>query len=258
MVQEQSPKTGQTLTLAVGVQKTITYVGRHWLALVNLFCGVLFGLPWLAPIMMKVGASGPARVIYLVYSFLCHQLADRSFFLFGPKWMYSSADLLPYAPAADTWLGLRAFVGLPALGYKVAWSDRMVALYGGLFLGGLMFALLRCWLHAPRWRTVALMTLPMVVDGATHWASDLVGLGRGFRDSNAWLATLTANLLPQAFYLGNSLGSFNSWMRLTTGLFFGLAVAWAVYPRLEEVVNEQARMRSAHATLVRPGQESIA
>jgi uncharacterized membrane protein len=247
MAQEQS-KIDPPLTLAVRMGKEITNLGRHWLAWVNLFSGTLVGLPWLAPILMKIGAVGPARAIYLAYGLMCHQLADRSFFLFGPRWMYSSAELLPYAPGADTWLGLRSFIGAPELGYKVAWSDRMVALYGGIFLAGLIFALLRKWLHAPRWHIVALMTLPMIVDGATHWASDLVGLGRGFRDSNAWLATLTGNLLPQGFYLGNSLGSFNSWMRLATGLFFGLAVAWVVFPMLEALVNEHARMRSARAT----------
>jgi uncharacterized membrane protein len=222
----------------MGLQQGILGLSRHWLAAVNLAWGVLVGLPWLAPILMKVGAVGPAQTIYWVYSLLCHQLADRSFFLFGPRLMYSATDLLPYAPDANTWMGLRAFIGTPDLGYKVAWSDRMVFLYGGILLGGLLFALPRRRLKPPHWSILGLMTAPMVVDGITHWLSDLAGLGRGFRDDNAWLAALTGNFFPSTFYVGNALGSFNSWMRLSTGLLFGLAVVWLTYPLLEAVFRD--------------------
>ena len=194
--------------------------------------GLIVGLPWLAPVLMKIGATGPARAVYYVYSFLCHQLANRSFFLFGSKWMYSYAEVLPFVPGVDPWVGLRAFIGTPELGYKVAWSDRMVSLYGGIFLGGLIFALLDHRLRSPRWWMFVLLIVPMAVDGITHTISDLTGVGQGFRYDNAWLATLTGHLLPQRFYVGTEVGSFNSWMRLITGLLFGLAMAWMVYPVL--------------------------
>ena len=239
MVEENVVEIGRAPRPAVRSRHRVLALSRHWLAWANLFSGALVGVPWLAPALMKIGAVGPARLIYVVYGFLCHQLADRSFFLFGPRWMYSATELLRYAPGADTWLGLRAFVGTPELGYKVAWSDRMMALYGGLFLGGLLFALVRRRLHALNWRIFGLLTLPMVVDGVTHWVSDLAGLEQGFRYTNAWLARLTGRLLPQSFYVGNALGSFNSWMRLSTGLLFGLAVAWVVYPALEAIFKEQ-------------------
>jgi len=109
----------------------------------------------------------------------------------------------------------------------------MVALYGGILLGGLLFARLRYRLKPPHWSVLGLMTAPMILDGITHWISDLAGPGRGFRDDNVWLATLTGNLFPPAFYAGNALGSFNSWMRIVTGLLFGLAVVWLVYPFVE-------------------------
>jgi hypothetical protein len=112
----------------------------------------------------------------------------------------------------------------------------MVSMYGGIFLGGLIFALLRSRLRLPGWRAFGLMIalmIPMIVDGATHWVSDLAGIGWGFRYTNAWLAALTGNLFPLSFYVGNELGSFNSWMRLITGLLFGLAAAWMNYPLLE-------------------------
>lgn len=205
---------------------------RHWLAWANTALGLLWGFPWLAPVLMKLGIVGPARVIYGVYRFLCHQLADRSFFLFGPKWMYTFTELLPFAPDADTWQGLRAFVGTPELGYKVAWSDRMVWMYSGLLLGGLLYALLRRSIRPLGWRGFVLMIAPMAVDGGTHWLSDFAGVGKGFRYTNGWLAALTGDLLPPSFYIGNGVGSFNFWMRLITGLLFGLAVVWLAYPRL--------------------------
>ena len=190
---------------------------------------------------MKIGAIRLARAIYFVYRFLCHQFADRSFFLFGPKLMYSYTELLPFASNANNWLGLRTFIGTPELGYKVAWSDRMVSMYGGIFLGGLIFALLRSRLRSPGWRTFGLMIalmIPMILDGTTHWVSDLAGVGQGFRYTNAWLARLTGNLFPQSFYVGNGLGSLNSWMRLVTGLLFGLAAVWMIYPLLETSFHE--------------------
>jgi uncharacterized membrane protein len=230
---QQVMVTGRRRTLVIWLQRKVLELSRHWLAWANLVWGLIVGLPWLAPVLMKIGAAGPARAIYFAYSFLCHQLANRSFFLFGPKWMYSYTELLPYMPSTDIQLGLRAFIGTPELGYKVAWSDRMVSLYGSIFLGGLIFALLRRRLKPPKWHTFGLMIAPMIVDGTTHALSDLAGMGQGFRYNNAWLATLTGNLFPQGFYVGTELGSFNSWMRLISGLLFGLAIVWMAYPLFE-------------------------
>ncbi len=83
----------------------------------------------------------------------------------------------------------------------------------------------------PFW-AVSVLLMPMVIDGLTHMISDLAGIGQGFRDSNAWLATLTGNALPATFYAGDALGSFNSWMRLISGVLFGLGVAWLAFPYL--------------------------
>jgi uncharacterized membrane protein len=238
MYEQGTTRTGNHRALAVWLQKRTLGLSRHWLAWANLGWGMLFGLPWLAPILMEAGASWPGRAIYTIYSFLCHQFANRSFFLFGPKSMYSYSELQSVAPDAATWLGLRAFIGSAEVGYKVAWSDRMVSLYGGVLLGGLLFALFRRYVKPPRGRTLVLMIAPIILDGTTHWISDLAGVGRGFRYTNAWLGTLTGNALPQSFYVGNALGSFNSWMRLITGLLFGLAMVWLTYPFIADYFQE--------------------
>jgi len=94
---------------------------------------------------------------------------------------------------------------------------------------------------SPRWYVFGLMIAPMIVDGVTHMLSDFAGIGQGFRYTNAWLAALTNNLFPQGVYVGNELGSFNSWMRLVSGLLFGLAVVWMLYPLFEAYFRDARR-----------------
>jgi uncharacterized membrane protein len=238
MVGKSVAATGLELDVEARLQRAILEFSRHWLAWINLLWGILIGLPWLAPVMMHLGTTRWARAIYAFYGLLCHQLANRSFFLFGPKWMYSYNALLIYAADAYTVPGLRAFIGNPELGYKVAWSDRMVSLYGGIFLGGIIFALLRRRLKLFKWVIPLLMIVPIVIDGGTHMISDLSGIGSGFRYNNAWLAYLTRNSFPPGFYVGNELGSFNSWMRLITGSLAGLAITWLVYPLLDSAFRD--------------------
>ncbi|MBE3040740.1 MAG: DUF2085 domain-containing protein, partial [Chloroflexi bacterium] len=83
-----------------------------------------------------------------------------------------------------------------------------------------------------------LFLLPMAVDGGTHFLSDLAGIGQGFRDTNLWLATLSQNIFRPEFYAGDAWGSFNSMMRLLTGVLFGLGVAWFAFPYLDDALSE--------------------
>jgi len=213
------------------------WVAAHWLALVNTAWGILVTVPWLAPVAMHSGWTRLANAIYFTYSFLCHQYANRSFFLFGPKVMYAHTELLPYAANIGTWWGLRAFRGAPGLGYKVAWSDRMVWMYGSIFAAGLLFALVRRKVRPLPWLAFVLLLAPLALDGGTHFISDLFGVGQGFRYTNGWLAVLTGNALPAYFYVGNAPGSFNFLMRFITGVISGLAIVWFVYPRLQRALG---------------------
>jgi uncharacterized membrane protein len=115
----------------------------------------------------------------------------------------------------------------------MAWSDRMTAMYSGLFVSLVVVRLLGRRLKAlPVWAFLLLL-LPMAVDGGSHFLSDFSGFGQGFRDSNRWLAALTGNLLPASFFAGDAWGSFNALLRLVTGILFGVAVAWFAAPRIE-------------------------
>ncbi len=228
-------------SFAVFVNRALLGFSRRWLFVITVLVGIYVGLPWLAPLFMEIGWTGAGKVIYLIYSTQCHQLPQRSFFLFGPQAMYSLAQVQAVWQNTTNPFILRQFVGNVAMGWKVAWSDRMVSMYGGVFLGSLLFWPLRKRLRSlPLW-AFALLILPMAVDGGMHMISDIAGLGNGFRDSNAWLAALAGNIFPAAFYAGDALGSFSSWMRLITGLVFGLAIVWLTYPLLEGLFADTAR-----------------
>jgi uncharacterized membrane protein len=225
----------------------VLWLARHWLAVFNMAWGIFVILPWLAPIFLRLGLTGPANAIYFGYSFVCHQLPERSYFMFGPQATWPLADINRVWPGSDP-LTLRQFIGNAEFGYKVAWSDRMVSLYTGVWFGSLAFALVRRTLKPISLLTYGLLALPLAMDGTSHLISDFWGIGQGFRDSNEWLAALTNHTLPAWFYAGDALGSFNSWMRLITGLLFGLGTAALLLPYLEESfaqIKEQLEPRLA-------------
>ncbi|KAA3644116.1 MAG: DUF2085 domain-containing protein [Chloroflexi bacterium] len=220
------------------VSKAIYHISRNWIWLFSFGYGLYVGLPFLAPVFMQIGWESLGQTIYGIYTFLCHQLPQRSFFLFGKATMYPLQEIQAVWSQTNNPLVLRQFIGDPAFGWKVAWSDRMVSMYTSI----LIFA----WLWYP-WRrrikslpiwAFALLILPMGLDGTTHLISDFWGIGQGFRDSNAWLALITNNAFPGEFYAGDALGSFNSWMRLLTGSLFGLAIVWFGFPVLEEAFSD--------------------
>ena len=221
------------LALRVGLVRLALGFARHWLFILNLLLFIWVGLPWLAPVFMHWGWGGAAHAIYFFYSLQCHQLPERSFFLFGTKPMYSLAEIQSAWQDTTDLFVLRQWIGNVDMGWKVAWSDRMVSMYTALFLSSLAYGLVRTRLKPLRWRVFFLLLLPMAIDGTTHALSDLAGIGQGFRDRNSWLATLTGNIFPPTFYAGDALGSFNSWMRLITGVLFGVAVVWLVYPYVQ-------------------------
>lgn len=209
------------------------WFSRHWLVVALVGIGVYIGLPWLAPIFMRFGWLGAANGIYLFYATQCHQLPQRSFFLFGAKPMYSLAEIQAAYRVTNNQLALREFIGNAEMGWKVAWSDRMVAMYGSLWLFGLIYAAVRGRVAPLSWKIAVVLVLPLALDGSTHALSDLSGIGNGFRDTNAWLAALTGNTLPATFYAGDALGSFNSSMRLISGVFFGFGLIWLGLPCMD-------------------------
>lgn len=235
------PLSSRQRTVVLRLDRAILAFLRHWLLIFNVLWGIFVSLPWLAPILMQTGHDNAARLIYAAYSTQCHQLPQRSYFLFGAQPTYSLKEVQAAWQNTNNPLILRQFIGNPAMGWKVAWSDRMVSMYTGLFVFGLLYWPLRRRLKPLSLWGFALLILPMVVDGGTHLISDLAGIGQGFRDSNAWLAALTNNAFQVTFYAGDALDSFNSWMRLITGVLFGLGAVWFAYPYVESAFADAAR-----------------
>lgn len=201
--------------------RVISFLARHWLLFANTLVGIFAGLPFLAPVLALLGVEGPARLIYFIYQFTCHQLPYRSFFLGGPKFTYSIEEIVAVTGRAEIWDLFHHPLTLPALGYQVAYCERDVAIYGTIFLAGLLYALVRGRLRPlPLW-AAALFALPMALDGFTQLF--------GFRES--------------------------TWeLRLLTGGLFGLAAVWLAYPYLEwgfqELGDSTLRQSSSAASEV--------
>jgi uncharacterized membrane protein len=198
------------------VNGLVLWIARHWLALFNTAWAVYVVLPFLAPIFMQAGMTVPARLIYGVYSFTCHQLPDHSYFLFAENPAPLAPELADAgAPPATDLFGFRKYIGDDQFGYKVALCERDIAIYGSVLVGGLIFAVVRRRLRPPSIKVYLLFLIPIAVDGL----SQLFGL----RESNWWLRTVT-------------------------GAIFGLATVWLAYPYVEDamrdvVETEQARQR---------------
>jgi len=148
--------------------------------------------------------------------------------------MYSLSEI------QNTWqdtinpLILRQFVGNETMGWKIAWSDRMISFYTSIWFFALLWYPFRRKAKSLSWWMFVLLLIPIGIDGTSHMISDFAGIGQGFRDTNAWLMMLTNSAGPATFYTGDALGSFNSIMRFITGILAGLAIVWFAFPYLEE------------------------
>lgn len=211
-------------------QDMFQWISTHWFETFLIVYGLWVFVPFLAPVFMQLGWTGAGKAVYFIYSFFCHQLPERSFFWFGEKMMYSLSEIQVVWQDTSNPMLLRQFIGNEAMGWKVAWSDRMISFYTSVWFFAILWYPLRRRIKPISWWSFTLLLLPIAVDGITHSVSDLAGIGQGFRDTNAWLALLSHNSLPATFYAGDALGSFNSLMRFITGLLAGLGIVWLIFP----------------------------
>lgn len=221
----------------------VDWLSQHWLACLTVFTGIWVTLPWLAPILMHNGMPTGAWLIYLLYSPQCHQLPQRSFFLFGDQLMLPIEQIMAVTGARDP-LSLRWFIGTSDLGWKVAWSDRMVSLYTPLFIGAMLYGVTgRRWSRVGWSWMLMLPYLPLLLDGGSHMLDDTLRIG--FRATNDWLVVLTGGVLSAHFYAGDAVGTFNWWMRLITGVVASCAFVRQVYPHLDRGFATMARQERA-------------
>jgi uncharacterized membrane protein len=208
------------------------WLSMHWFGIFLALYGLWVFTPFLAPIFMYMGWTGAGKAIYFIYSFFCHQLPERSFFLFGQKSMYSLSEIQSVWQDTINPMILRKFIGNESMGWKIAWSDRMISFYTSIWIFAVAWLPFRKKIKPLSFLGFTLFLLPLVVDGGTHMFGDFAGIGQGFRDTNQWLAILTNNLLPATFYIGDAIGSFNSIMRFITGLLAGFGVVWLIFPSI--------------------------
>ncbi len=252
------PQNNTSQNIALGADKFTYWFSRHWLLLFNTAVAIYVFLPILAPILMNAGLTGPGRVIYTVYSPMCHQMASRSFFLFGEQPVYprelAGTNYLPLeaytdnieefeGASPDNWanffLAARRFVGNEQLGYKMALCERDMAIYGFVLIGGLLYGLLR--------KRVAIRPLPVLV-------FLIIGMGPialdGFSQLFGYYAvpigggepSSVQQLLGAIFPLRES----PPWLRFTTGALFGFMLAWLILPHVDggmQVSEQEAAMR---------------
>lgn len=222
--------------LAIRLNRAVLWIGRHWLAVINSSVALFVLGAILAPALMKAGYSRPATALYVFYGFTCHQLPQRSYFLFGRQLMYPLEQLLDTWPNASTLWQQRAIVGDPTFGYKVAIGNRCSTIYPTILLVGLFFSWWRKAITPLSVKGFILLSLPMALDGGSHFIGEITRLD--FRYANVWLQTLTQNAFAPAFYVGDAIGSFNWLMRTITGALFGLGLVWASYPYMRASFDE--------------------
>ena len=128
---------------------------RHWLLLANGLALLYAGLPWLSPLARAAGYERIGQFLFLIYTSLCHQLPERSFYVYS---------------------------------FQVAYCHRCTAMYTSIFVAGLVFSALRRRLAPMSLRTAGLLLLPMLLDGGTHLIDDALGIG--FRGGGDGVGTL--------------------------------------------------------------------
>ena len=227
-------------------QSVFQWMGNHWFISFLIVYGVWVFLPYFAPIFMRLGWTGAGKTVYFIYSFFCHQLPERSFFWFGGKTMYSLSEIQNAWQNTINPMILRQFIGNETMGWKIAWSDRMISFYTSIWLFAILWYPLRRKVKLLPWWAFSLLLLPIAVDGTSHMVSDFAGIGQGFRYTNQWLAVLTNNVFPATFYTGDAIGSFNSIMRFITGILAGLGIVWLAFPYIyqSQMYNQQLDERS--------------
>ncbi|MCB9457511.1 MAG: DUF2085 domain-containing protein [Anaerolineaceae bacterium] len=234
---------------AIRLNLFVLRMTRNWLRIATVIVGLYVTLPFAAPTLMKLGATGPAQVLYTLYSPMCHQFAFRSFFLYGEQPVYPRAntgtDLIPFetvvadlpqfAPTSMHPIGgpvgdlmaftpgfqftARDFVGNEQMGYKLTLCERDISIYIAIFIGALLYSIPTVRRHlrpVPIWLYVFVGLLPIGLDGFSQML--------GYPPFNLWPPRET---LPG--------------FRVATGLIFGFMNAWLGLPYLELSMRDTRR-----------------
>ncbi len=207
------------------IDKVSLWLSKGYIWLMVFFLSLYVGLPFLAPYLLKIGAPLPANIIYTIYRPLCHQLAFRSWFVFGeqpfyPKETAGIEGVLSFEEISNqTVINLREaqqFKGNEFTGYKVAICQRDIAIYASMLLFGILFILSGRKIKSIKWYVwVAIAIIPIGFDGFSQMPA-------------------LVNNLPEWIPIRES----NPILRTITGSLFGFFTAWYLFPLIEESMTE--------------------
>ncbi|MEL7590143.1 MAG: DUF2085 domain-containing protein [Anaerolineaceae bacterium] len=206
-------------------EKLAMWFSKNYAWVISVIILVFLGFSALPPVLAANGNFGAANAGYKFYSFVCHQLAFRSYFIEGeqavyPRELAQIPKLITYEEFTGQSSGdivfARGLIGDEVMGYKLALCQRDVAIYAGLGLFGLFFHFSGRKIKNLRWiYWLIISVIPIAIDGG----SQLPGLSAGWP---AWLPNRESTPL----------------LRTLTGGLFGLGTAWFVFPLMEESIRE--------------------
>lgn len=208
-------------------KKISLWFNQHYLLTINLLMAVFIAVAFLAPIFMQVGWERSAFGIYNFNKILCHQLAFRSFFLFGEQIVYPRALANVEVPltyeeiighTAIDIMEARNYIGDPTHGYKVALCQRDIAMYGSFLFFGIIFSIRKEKVRTIKWWVWIFFGLfPIALDGG----SQLLGLG------------FNVSWFPER--------ESTPALRTITGILFGILTAWYLFPLLADAIHDKRK-----------------
>lgn len=218
---------GRTITKTDRVNHWLT---KNYMVLFILILVLYVGGSILAPVLMKVGAEVPARVLYTIYKPFCHQLAFRSFYLYGEQAYYPRAlagieDVITYdeliasgvITGSANLIDARDFLGNEYVGYKIALCQRCLAIYVAMLVFAIVFAITGNRIKPIAWYVWILVGMvPIGLDGFSQIPGAL-----GIR-------------MPAWMIIRESTPAF----RVATGALFGIMTFWYLLPQVEDSMRE--------------------
>lgn len=233
------PRQTRQKSFALRANLAVLSLTRNWLRITLIILAIYISLPIAAPVLMRIGLTGPAHLIYTVYAPFCHQFGFRSFFLFGEQLVYpresntigvrsyeaftANIPQLQFPPEAEfslDWvLAHKMFLGNEQMGYKIALCERDQMIWSMMLIGGLIYAIPRVRRKlrpVPLWLYIFVGVLPIALDGGSQLLS--------YPPFSWWEVRETT-----------------PYFRVITGSLFGLMTAWLAFPYLELAMGDTRR-----------------
>lgn len=192
-------------------QSSITAPKNSPIQLLKLFLTGINLLILLPPILAEQGMNKVADVLYRLLGVLCHQRADRSFYLFGESLQYSKEAVWRELPSSQIFtLDFKErFACNAEFGCKLGVCSRCTGMYLGMLCGVLGAEFVRK-LRIPKFIPFLLL-IPLILDGTVQTIAYILAPERGFYESTN----------PRRF---------------ATGLLFGLGIGYLTVSAVSPVI----------------------